>query len=395
MSLVDLPWATARQAAYDSGRPLPAERVGLGDALWRTTASAVPARTALPPADTSAMDGWAVAGAGPWRIVGSVRAGSPPSAPLLPGQCVQIATGAVLPTGTVAVLRREDATVTDVDGADGVGAVVSGAVAEGTDIRPAGEECAAGTELVGAGTVLTPIRLGLAAAGGTDVVDVVRRPRVAILILGDELLAAGPAHGGRIRDSLGPQLPGWIGEFGCEVVDLRSVRDRAADHTRALTDALGTADVVVTTGGTAAGPVDFLHLAIAETGGRLVVDGVDCRPGHPMLLAAWADRWLVGLPGNPHAAIAALMTLGQPLTRALRGSPLVELARVRTATRIGGRGTGTRLVPCRLVDGTANPGAHIGSGMLRGLADADGLAVAAGERRAGDLVGWLPLPARD
>jgi molybdopterin molybdotransferase len=387
--LVDPSWDEARAAAHASGVALSTQSLALDDALWRTTATAVVARTPLPPWDASAMDGWAVAGAGPWTVVGDQRAGMAPAGPLAAGQAVRIATGAVLPAGSSAVLRREDATV------DSAGQV-HGVPRAGGDIRHAGEECPASTTLVAAGQVLGPVRLGLAAAGGNDMVDVVRRPRAVVLVLGDELLRDGVPRDGRVRDSLGPLLPGWLTGWGCEVVGVRQVADRADEHAASISSALTDADLVVTTGGTANGPADFVHRAVAETGGDLVVDGVHCRPGHPMLLARWTRddgrRWLVGLPGNPHAAIAALMTLAQPLLLAMHGTDLPALARVPVAARIGPRGTGTRLVPCRIVDGAAHPGEHIGSGMLRGLAAADGLAVAAGEVAAGELVRWLPLP---
>jgi molybdopterin molybdotransferase len=332
------------------------------------------------------MDGWAVAGHGPWRIVGRALAGQRHPARLAEGDAIGVATGTALPDGTTAVLRREHGEV-DENG------VLRGLVSTGLDIRPAGEECRAGDVLIEAGALLTPIRLGLVAAAGHDAVTVVRRPRVRVLVLGDELLTEGPARDGSVRDSLGVQVPAWLRGWGCEVVGMERVADTTAAHAAALASC-SDVDLVVTTGGTAAGPVDLLHSSFATLGGHLVVDGVDCRPGHPMLLGAWEDQWLVGLPGNPHAAIAALMTLALPLLQALHGLPLPTLARVPLATRVGSRGTGTRLVACRLVAGAAEPCDHIGSGMLRGLANADGLAVVTGQAEAGDVVEWLPLPWR-
>ena len=389
MTLVGPGWDAARRAAHTSGRPLATQSVPLADARWRTTAVDVLARTPLPPWDVSAMDGWAVAGADPWTVCGDLRAGMVPTRSLSPGQAVRIATGAALPTGAEAVLRREDGTTDE-------GGRLMGQPRAGGDIRRAGEECLAGATLVDAGRVLGPVQLGLAAAGGNDMVEVVRRPRAAVLVLGDELLHDGPPRAGRVRDSLGLLLPGWLSDWGCEVAGVRTVADQADDHVAALEHALTDVDLVVTTGGTAAGPADHVHRAVARTGGDLVVDGVDCRPGHPMLLARWEEgttgRWLVGLPGNPHAAVAALMTLAQPLLLALHGAELPDLARLPVAVGIGSRDTGTRLVPCRIIDGVAHPGEHVGPGMLRGLSAADGLAVTTGLAAPGDLVGWLPLP---
>ena len=383
MTLVDPDWHAARAAAHGSGRRLPDEQVPLAYALHRRTGADVRALTPLPPHAASAMDGWAVAGAGPWRVVGRVLAGERWSDPLADGQAVGIATGAALPSGATAVLRREEGHLDD--------DVLRGPVETGQDIRPAGEECLPGDLLVDTGTVLTPIRLGLVAAAGHDTVTVVRRPRAQVLVLGDELLTEGPARDGSVRDSLGVQVPAWLRAWGCEVLGLSRVPDTDDAHAAALA-ACADVDLVVTTGGTAAGPVDLLHGTLADLGGRLIVDGVDCRPGHPMVLGGWGDRWLVGLPGNPHAAIAGLMTLALPLLQSLHGLPLPALDRVELGTRVGSRVAATRLVPCRLQDGRAEPCAHIGSGMLRGLAEADGLAVVTGDGPAGASVEWLPWP---
>lgn len=378
-------WATARTLAHDAATPLAEEEVALEAALWRRTATDLRALTPLPPLDASAMDGWAVYGPGPWRVVGSAHAGAPPATPLAAGQALAVATGTALPPGADAVLRREDGLVDP-------GGWLRGAVAAGRDIRPAGEECGAGEVLVPAGSVLDPVRLGLVAAGGHDEVFVVRRPRVRVLVLGDELLQTGPARDGRVRDSLGPQLPGWLATWGCSLAGIRRVPDTLAAHVEAVVDRTDNADVIVTTGGTSLGPVDFVRRCVAETSGTMVVPAVDCRPGHPMLLARWADRWLVGLPGNPHAAVAALLTLLEPLLLGLGGAALSPLREVRLSGRVAARDAGIRLVPCRLVDGQARPARGIGSGMLRGLAEADGLAVVAGAADSGDRVGWLPLP---
>ncbi len=301
------------------------------------------------------------------------------------GKGVVIATGAVVPDGAEGVLRHEDGIV------DGDGRI-SGRLRPGRDIRSAGDEARAGETLVPSGVILTPARIGLAAAAGHDEVAVVRRPRVRVLVLGDELLTQGLPVDGRVRDSLGPQVPGWLSRLGAELVETRHVPDALDSLVSALVDE--DVDLVVTTGGTAAGPVDHLHAAVAASGGSILVDQVACRPGHPMLLAAWATGLrLVGLPGNPLAAIVALLTLGQPLLDGLAGRPLAALPEVALGGYVATHGAKTRLVPCRLSDGRAVPVDHIGSGMLRGLADADGLVVVtAGEGEPGSPAAWLALP---
>ena len=310
-------WDDARRIAHASGRALPSEIVPVGRADGRVLASDVRARTALPPRDASAMDGWAVCGVGPWAVVADVRAGHEFVEVLSPGQAAIIATGAALPAGTTAVLRSEHGE-TDAAGR------LRGIVAAGTDVRPAGEEAPEGELLIPARTTLSPAHLGLAAAAGHDELMVVRRPRAAFLVFGDELLRAGMAREGKIRDSLGAQVPAWLRRLGVDVVALEWVPDTREAHAEALARTVGT-DIVVTSGGTASGPVDFLRAALSDTGGDLIVDRVDVRPGSPMLMGEWRDsRWLIGLPGNPQAAIVALMTLGLPLVDALHGRPLAD-----------------------------------------------------------------------
>lgn len=386
MTLVEPGWQEARQITFACVEPLPSETVDLSDAHGRVTAAPVAALTALPPTAISAMDGWAVAGAAPWVVVGQVLAGRVWPSRLAPGEAVLIATGATLPAGSDGVLRSEDGLV-DPSG------FLSGRPRSRGDVRPAGEEAELGDVLIPAGAVLTPARVGLVAAAGHDVVAVRRRPRVRLLVLGDELLGQGPPRDGRVRDSLGPQLPGWLSRMGVDLVETVHVEDTLPALSAALVEGRDV-DVVITTGGTAAGPVDHLHAAIGATDGMLIIDTVACRPGHPMLLAGWSSgRRLIGLPGNPLAAIAALLTLGEPLIAGLGGRELESLPSVVLGDYVSAQGAKTRLVPCRRVDGQAHPVAHIGSGMLRGLAEADGFAVVtAGEGEPGSFAGWLPLP---
>jgi molybdopterin molybdotransferase len=387
MSHVEPSWHEAREIAHSCVERLPTEHVRLIEAHGLMTTEDVKALTPLPPSAVSAMDGWAVAGHGPWVVIGQVLAGAVWPTPLVAGQAVRIATGAALPLGCDGVLRSEDGLI-DKDGS------VRGRVRSGGDVRRAGEESHAGEVLIHAGSIMTPARIGLAAAGGHDTASVRRRPIVRLLVLGDEILAEGPARDGRVRDSLGPQLPGWLVRLGVDLVETVHVEDTFQEQSAALVAAVEAADLVITTGGTAAGPADHLRAAIAATGGSLIVDQVACRPGHPMLLAGWAAGGrLVALPGNPLAAIVALLTLGQPLAAGLKGHPLDSLPGVRLGDFVSSQGAKTRLVPCRREGERVFPMEHIGSGMLRGLADADGFAVvAAGEGEPGSSAEWLELP---
>jgi molybdopterin molybdotransferase len=377
-------WPTARRLAA-AAAPLPEEVVALPDAVGRTLARPVPALTDLPAFDTSAMDGWAVSGDGPWQVVGEVLAGAAPSVTLRAGRACLIATGACTPQGTTAILRREHGRID--------GDTLRGDASAG-DIRPAGEECREGEQLAAAGEVVGPALVGLLAAAGNDEVSVRRGPRVAVVLFGDELVEAGVAGVGRVRDSLGPQLPGWLRRMGAQVVSVSRARDTLDAHVEAIGRAAAAADVVVTTGGTAAGPVDHLHAAVAALGGEFLVDSVAVRPGHPMALARLETAWLLGLPGNPQSAVVSLLSLGQPLLDSMLGRPAPVLPEVDLESSAPAPPREHRLLACRLSDGRAVPVSHLGSAMLRGLAAADGFAVLPpGGAGAGERVAWLALPA--
>ncbi|MFF1871255.1 molybdopterin molybdotransferase MoeA [Kitasatospora herbaricolor] len=386
----ELSWQQARERARRAGnRPLAPLRVDLAEAIGRTLAEPLTALTDLPAFDTSAMDGWAVSGPGPgpWRPAGRLLAGQPAGV-LADGAAVEIATGAQLPPGATAVLRREYGRP---DGAL-LHDRTPGGLAPGQDVRPRGQECHRGDHLLPAGTPVGPSVLGLAAACGHDLLAVHRRPTVELLVLGDELLESGLPQPGRVRDALGPLLLPWLRAAGAEVLGRRQVRDDFG----LLRDAVrhSPADVVVTTGGTAAGPVDFLHRALEAAGARLLVDGVAVRPGHPMVLAELPDgRHLVGLPGNPLAAVAGTVTLALPLLHVLAGRAVAGPCVTPAAEPLPGHPHDTRLLPVRRSPRGAVAQAFDGPAMLRGLALAEALAVVPpGGVPAGAPVELLPVP---
>lgn len=360
----------ARATAYHAGRPLPPTRLPLERAQGHTLASPLTALTDLPPFDSSAMDGWAVAGPGPWRLSegADVLAGHLAPEPLTDGKAVPIATGARVPDGTTAVVRFERGTVAG-------GLLHADRPEPGGDIRPRGQECRSGAVLLPVGTPLTPAALGLAAAAGYDELAVHPRPRVEVLILGDELLHRGLPYDGRIRDALGPMAGPWLAALGADVLVTR----RLGDDAEALHEAVATsrADLVVTTGGTAAGPVDHVHAVLRRLGATLRVNGVAVRPGHPMLLAALPRGVpLVGLPGNPLAAVSGLLTLAAPLLCGLAGRAAPAAAAAPITEAVRGHPEDTRLVPVtRSDDERVRPLHYAGPAMLRGIAAASGLAV--------------------
>ncbi|GAB2734674.1 molybdopterin molybdotransferase MoeA [Streptomyces bullii] len=388
------PWPEARATAERAARAVrrAAARTPvsapLDAALGHTLAEPLTALTDLPSFDTSAMDGWAVAGPGPWAVRDEgVLAGHAEPEPLTDGEAVRIATGARIPPDTTAVLRTEHGRADDKGHLHATREVVPG-----QDIRPRGQECRSGDQLLPAGTVVTPAVLGLAAAAGYDTLTAVPRPRVDVLVLGDELLTEGRPHDGLIRDALGPMLPSWLRALGAEVTAVRRVGDDAEALHQAIT--ASDADVIITTGGTAAGPVDHVHPTLLRIGAELLVDGVKVRPGHPMLLArTQGNQHLVGLPGNPLAAVSGLFTLAEPLLRILAARPAPEPYTLPLTDPVHGHPYDTRLVPVVLRGDRAVPLHYNGPAMLRGIAAADALAVVPpGGAQPGQETELLDLP---
>ncbi|MFI1143983.1 molybdopterin molybdotransferase MoeA [Streptomyces sp. NPDC020780] len=386
-------WTGARALAERLGRSAPraAHRLPLDRALGHVLAEAVVALTDLPSFDTSAMDGWVVAGPGPWSVREGegVLAGHSTAVPLPDGTAVPIATGARIPSEATAVIRSEHAHADETKGL----LHSTRPVVPGQDIRPRGQECRSGDQLLPVGTLVTPPVLGLAAAAGYDALVAVGRPRVDVLVLGDELLTVGLPREGLIRDALGPMLAPWLRALGAEVTAPKRLGDDADALRRALTTS--DADLIVTTGGTAAGPVDHVHPVLADTGAELLVDGVAVRPGHPMLLARFPDGgpYLVGLPGNPLAAVSGLLTLAEPLLRGIAGRPAQDAFRVPVHEEVQGHPHDTRLVPVVHRGDRVVPLHYNGPAMLRGIAAADGLAVVPpGGVRSGTEVEILDLP---
>ncbi len=384
-ALIEGSWDIARSIATQSFTSLPDELIEVKDGVGRTISRDARALCDLPTYATSAMDGYAVAGIGPWRIIGEVKAGLPMKGELAEGYAVGIATGAVIPFGTRGVIRWEVATVSE--------NIVEGDVFENQDIRPAAHECKAGDVLAVAGTELNPGSLGLLSAAGLDQIWVTRKPRVAIVLFGDEIQLAGVPSDGLVRDALGPQLPGWLEKLGCEVVSTKFISDEISLVIQAINDGCANADIVITTGGTAHGPRDFLHDALLDIDAQILIDTVAVRPGHPMLLARHKKCALLGLPGNPQSAVVALISLGAPVIASMLGRSGSELPTVLTRSELTAPADFTRLIIGNIVDGQFEVGQYLGSAMLRGLAHATGFAVVTKEvTSAGESVRWLSLP---
>ena len=385
-ALIEGSWDEARQIASSTFSTLGFEVIPVQDCLGRTVSHDVRSLVDLPTYATSAMDGYAVAGTGPWEIVGEVKAGLPMKDVLKNGQAVGIATGAVIPEGVFGVIRWE---VAKVDAS-----LLSGEVIKDQDIRPPAHECHAGDILVDAETILNPAMIGLLAAAGVDSLQVVAKPKVALVLLGDEIVLSGIPRDGLVRDALGPQLPGWLNAMGAEVISTQYISDQLDLVIEALQNACSEADIVITTGGTAQGPRDHLHGALDAISADILVDTVKVRPGHPMLLARKNATAILGLPGNPQSAVVALATLGQPVIAAKLGQPEKKVAVVTTAGELTAPQDFTRLIIGNLIDGKFHIAPYLGSAMLRGLAHSQGFAIVSKElTHAGEQIRWLDLPA--
>ncbi len=392
-----LAWPAAREVAWRAGAGAARRAAArpLAECDGGVLADDLRPLTDLPAFPTSMVDGWAVRGPAPWRITGRVLAGQVAAALEADGTCVEIATGAMVPEGTAAVLRVEESTVD--------GDLVTGVPREEREWRAIGEEASRGDVLVAAGTPVTPAVIGLAAAGGHDHLPVRPQPCAVMLVFGDELRTEGLPGDGRVRDSLGPQVPAWLRRYGARMLApvAGPIEDTLDAHVEAVAGALKSdPDLIVTTGGTMHGPVDHLHPALNALGATYVVDTVEVRPGFPMLLATLPKpdggvALLAGLPGNPQSAIIALATLVGPALAGLTGRPLPTLPGIRLGAPVPGRGAFTHLaLVSRDGAGDAQPLAHAASSMLRGLARSIGFAVVrpGTTGSVGDTVPLVPLP---
>jgi molybdopterin molybdotransferase len=328
--------AAARErilAALSDLAPLPAERVPLAGALGRALAEDLVAETDLPAFDASTMDGYALRAADAARagarlpVAFEVFAGAPAAGPLAPGTCCRIFTGAPLPPGADAVEQQEQVRRA------GKAAVFRRAAARGRFVRRRGSDVSAGRAAAAAGAPLDPGTIALAAGLGRAEVLVHRRPRVAILPTGDELVPVGRIPGpGRIVETNGHALAAAARDAGAEAALLPVARDDAAALRSALRAARG-ADVLVTTGGVSVGTRDLVRAALAAAGARLDFWRVAMRPGKPFTFGLWNRTAVFGLPGNPASALVTFELYVRPALRALAG--LAGTGRLRVAARLG------------------------------------------------------------
>lgn len=368
------------------------EEVALADAEGRVLARELVAGLDLPPWPNSAMDGYALRlvdwQGEPLPVSQRIFAGHAPQ-PLQPGTCARIFTGAPLPEGADCVEMQENAEVLE----DGRVRLLE-PLAVYQNVRPKGQETRAGEQVMSAGTRLGPVQLGLAATLGFARLDVVRRPKVAVLSTGDELVEPGlPLGPGQIYNSNRRLLVSWLQRLGCEVVDAGILADDL-DRTRQCLAQLGDVDLILSTGGVSVGEADYLGLALREAG-ELALWKLAIKPGKPLTFGHYQGVPVIGLPGNPASTLVTFGLLARPYL--LRRQGVADVAPLRFSVPAGfdwpKPGNRREYLRARIEDGQVRIYKNQSSGVLRSAAWADGVVeVREGSMpRQGELVPFIPF----
>jgi len=321
-----MPVAQALALVLRDASPLATEAVPLARAHGRVLADDLAALRTQPPADVSAMDGYAVRAEdvaqtpASLKVIGEVAAGRPFAGTVGTGEAARIFTGGVLPRGADAVVIQEHTKRTD----DAV--VVAKPTGKGRNVRPMGLDFKAGTVLLRRGHRLSDRDLALAAAMNHPTVPVHRRPKLAVLATGDELVMPGTAPGpGEIVYSNGFATIALASREGCEIVDLGIAPDRLPETVAAIRCARASgADILVTSGGASVGDYDLVQQALAGEGLALSFWKIAMRPGRPMLHGRLGPMHVLGLPGNPVSSYVCAYLFLVPLIRRLMGRTDIE-----------------------------------------------------------------------
>lgn len=317
---------------------LPTESVPLAAASGRTLAAPLHARVHQPPADISAMDGYAVrfADLGPetqLTVIGESRAGAPYSGAIAANQCVRIFTGAHVPPGADHILIQEDAH----RNADTVS--LAEPQSAPSSIRRAGLDFKTGDVLIPAGHRMTPGAIALAAAGNCPEVDVRTRPHVGVLSTGDELVEPGAElQSGQVVNSIQPALLELVSKWGGNAISLGVATDSVASVRERLNPDL---DLVVSIGGASVGDYDVVRSAFAEAAFDPIFEKIAVKPGKPTWFSRSSSALALGLPGNPAAALVTAHLFLKPLLSTMLGSSEAPqntfLVPARTAIAAGGK----------------------------------------------------------
>lgn len=363
-------------------RRLPIETVRLVDAQDRVLAEDIRAPHSLPPFANSAMDGFALRGVDlpaqgerGFTLIGDVFAGAVTAPEVGEGQCVRITTGAPIPNDADTVVIKENVSV------DGEHVMVKAGERAGTNVRAAGEDYAEGDLAFAAGTPLGAAQLAVLAALGVDRVSVRRPPRLAVIATGNELVPPGQALGfGQIHESNALMLAALVRDSGAQVVVQRCVRDDPEALQAALLDAAADADLIITSGGVSAGEADHLP-GVMRGIGEIHFHKVRLKPGMPTLFGEVGACLYFGLPGNPVASAVTYRVFAAFALRVMSGVSIVPQPRhAKLDAPLHKRHARAEFARCSLrIDNQgvqwASAHAKQGSGMLRGLAETDALAL--------------------
>lgn len=372
------PYADALARLLQEARPVDeGETVLLAAAVGRVLAEDVTSTIAVPPADNSAMDGYALRIADlatePLPVSARIPAGRP-AEPLIPASCARIFTGAEIPAGADAVVMQEQVRV-EADGR----IRFPESPRPGQNIRPRGQDIAEGSQVVAAGTRLQPVHIGLLASVGQVSVKVRRRLRVALLCTGDELAEPGQALApGQIYNSNRPLFTALLHQAGCEVLDLGRVPDRREATLQVLAMAAESgADLILSTGGVSVGEEDHVRAAVQSLG-QIDLWSIAIKPGKPLAYGRIGTCAFIGLPGNPISGLVTYAMLVRPYLRRCQGLNLGLPAPQRLAAAFARPRPGDRdeFLRVRLNDeGRLEAHPQQNSGVLSSAAWADGLAM--------------------
>jgi molybdopterin molybdotransferase len=365
--------------------PLGVERIPLRAAAGRILAEEIRSDRAIPGFDNSAMDGYAVrradvAGAGEQtpkqlKVIETVAAGSMPTVQVQTGEAVRIMTGAPVPQGADSIVPVERTR------SSGGTVEIMAEPAPGEFVRPRGEDLHVGELVMGPGKLLSPPDIGMLASLNHAMVDVHRRPRVAIVATGDELVDVDqPPTGAQVVNSSAYALAAVVEQCGGEAVILKVARDTPEEIRARLSEATAM-DAVLSTGGVSAGDFDHVKAILDELGMRTLFHGVAQKPGRPLKYGLMAGRPVFGLPGNPVSTLVCFYLYARPALLKMGGHTVLGLPRItaRCATDIKTANNLTEFVRVKLErrggEFHALPAGSQGSNILSGLSRADGLLI--------------------
>jgi molybdopterin molybdotransferase len=338
----------ARRRIIAAIKPLSAEAVPLKSAAGRVLAIDATASVDLPAFDNSAMDGYAVRAEDiigakpdspvPLKVVGCVAAGEMFPGRVKAGETVRLFTGSMLPSGADAVVMQED---TRSDTSQWEHILILDSAKPWENVRFRGEDVKRGVVLVRAGERITPGRLGLLASAGVEQITAHRKPVVALMATGSELVETGqPLSLAKIYESNRLMLAPLMARSGVSTNVAPLVPDTLEATKRAIAEAFAECDGVVTSGGVSVGEFDFIKTAFEQLGGSLEFWKVSVKPGKPFVFGRWGDKFLFGLPGNPVSALVTFLLLVRPALWRLQGATELEPSSTH----------------CLLADSLTNPG---------------------------------------